>query len=86
MLSTEARNYSVPQLEINANDVRCSHGSTTGPVDAEQLFFLKSRGIREEQAEKMLVTAFLEDVLTRVPLKSVVAYIEGIIAEKVGAA
>jgi Fe-S cluster assembly protein SufD len=55
-------------------------------VDAEQLFFLKSRGIREEQAEKMLVTAFLEDVLTRVPLKSVVAYIEGIIAEKVGAA
>ena len=86
MLSNEARNYSVPQLEINANDVRCSHGSTTGPVDAEQLFFLKSRGIREEQAEKMLVTAFLEDVLTRVPLKSVVAYIEGIIAEKVGAA
>jgi Fe-S cluster assembly protein SufD len=86
MLSNESRNYSVPQLEINANDVRCSHGSTTGPVDAEQLFFLKSRGIREEQAEKMLVTAFLEDVLTRVPLKSVVAYIEGIIAEKVGAA
>ena len=86
MLSSEAHNFSVPQLEINANDVRCSHGSTTGPVDQEQLFFLKSRGIREEQAEKMLVTAFLEDVLTRVPLKSVVAYIEGIIARKVGAA
>ncbi|GGR00983.1 Fe-S cluster assembly protein SufD [Deinococcus ruber] len=86
MLSSEAHNFSVPQLEINANDVRCSHGSTTGPVDQEQLFFLKSRGIREEQAEKMLVTAFLEDVLTRVPLKSVVAYIEGIIANKVGAA
>jgi Fe-S cluster assembly protein SufD len=86
MLSSDARNYSVPQLEINANDVRCSHGSTTGPVDQEQLFFLRSRGIRQEQAEKMLVTAFLEDVLTRVPLKSVVEYIEGIIAEKVGAA
>ncbi|MBB5234984.1 Fe-S cluster assembly protein SufD [Deinococcus budaensis] len=86
MLSSDARNYSVPQLEINANDVRCSHGSTTGPVDQEQLFFLRSRGIRQELAEKMLVTAFLEDVLTRVPLGSVVDYIEGIIAQKVGAA
>lgn len=86
MLSSEAQNFSVPQLEINANDVRCSHGSTTGPVNQEALFFLRSRGIRRELAEKMLVTAFLEDVLTRVPLKSVVTYIEGIIAEKVGAA
>ena len=86
MLSSEARNFSVPQLEINANDVRCSHGSTTGPVDQEALFFLRSRGIKKELAEKMLVTAFLEDVLARVPLQSVVKYIEGIIAEKVGAA
>lgn len=86
MLSSEARNFSVPQLEINANDVRCSHGSTTGPVDQEALFFLRSRGISKEMAEKMLVTAFLEDVLSRVPLQSVVKYIEGIIAEKVGAA
>ena len=86
MLSSEARNFSVPQLEINANDVRCSHGSTTGPVDQEALFFLRSRGIKKEVAEKMLVTAFLEDVLSRVPLQSVVKYIEGIIAEKVGAA
>jgi Fe-S cluster assembly protein SufD len=86
MLSSKARNFSVPQLEINANDVRCSHGSTTGPVDAESMFYLGSRGIRRELAEKMLVTAFLEDVLGRVPLQSVVKYIEGIIAEKVGAA
>ena len=86
MLSSESQNYSVPQLEINANDVRCSHGSTTGPVDQEQLFFLRSRGISKELAEKMLVTAFLEDVLGRVPLQSVVKYIEGIIAKKVGAA
>lgn len=86
MLSSKAQNYSVPQLEINANDVRCSHGSTTGPVNQEALFFLRSRGIHKELAEKMLVTAFLEDVLSRVPLGSVVKYIEGIIAEKVGAA
>ncbi|GHF96086.1 Fe-S cluster assembly protein SufD [Deinococcus piscis] len=85
MLSSEARNFSVPQLEINANDVRCSHGSTTGPVGEQELFYLRSRGISKETAEKMLVTAFLEDVLGRVPLKSVTDYIEGIIAEKVGA-
>lgn len=85
MLSSEARNDSIPQLEINANDVRCSHGSTTGPVDHEQLFYLLSRGIPRASAEKMLVTAFLEDVLSRLPLENVVKYIEGIIAEKVGA-
>lgn len=86
MLSSEARNFSVPQLEINANDVRCSHGSTTGPVEPQSMFYLRSRGISKELAEKMLVTAFLEDVLGRVPLQSVVKYIEGIIAKKVGAA
>lgn len=85
MLSSEARNDSIPQLEINANDVRCSHGSTTGPVNPEQLFYLRARGISKAQAEKMLVTAFLEDVLTRVPLSNIVAYIKRIIAEKVGA-
>lgn len=85
LLSSEARNDSIPQLEINANDVRCSHGSTTGPVDAEQLFYLRSRGIPRSLAEKILVTAFLEDVLSRVPLQSVVKYIERVIAEKVGA-
>ncbi|PYE56515.1 Fe-S cluster assembly protein SufD [Deinococcus yavapaiensis] len=85
LLSSEARNDSIPQLEINANDVRCSHGSTTGPVDAEQLNYLRSRGIPKSLAEKILVTAFLEDVLSRVPLQSVVKYIEAVIAEKVGA-
>ncbi len=85
LLSSDARNDSIPQLEINANDVRCSHGSTTGPVDREQLFYLRSRGVPQEIAEKILVTAFLEDVLSRVPLQSVVKYIENVIAEKVGA-
>jgi Fe-S cluster assembly protein SufD len=85
LLSDEARSDSVPQLEINANDVRCSHGSTTGPVDQQELFYLRSRGITKPVAEKMLVTAFLEDVLNRVPLKNVVKYLENVIADKVGA-
>jgi Fe-S cluster assembly protein SufD len=85
LLSDEARSDSVPQLEINANDVRCSHGSTTAPVDQQELFYLRSRGIAKPVAEKMLVTAFLEDVLNRVPLKNVVKYLENVIADKVGA-
>ncbi len=85
LLSDDARTDSVPQLEINANDVRCSHGSTTGPVDEQELFYLRSRGIPRPIAEKMLVTAFLEDVLNRVPLKNVVKYLENVIADKVGA-
>ena len=85
LLSDDARTDSVPQLEINANDVRCSHGSTTGPVDEQELFYLRSRGIPKPVAEKMLVTAFLEDVLNRVPLKNVVKYLENVIADKVGA-
>lgn len=85
LLSDDARTDSVPQLEINANDVRCSHGSTTGPVDEQELFYLRSRGIPRPIAEKMLVTAFLEDVLNRVPLKNVVRYLENVIADKVGA-
>ena len=85
LLSDEARSDSVPQLEINANDVRCSHGSTTAPVDPQELFYLRSRGITKPVAEKMLVTAFLEDVLNRVPLKNVVKYLENVIADKVGA-
>jgi Fe-S cluster assembly protein SufD len=85
LLSDDARSDSVPQLEINANDVRCSHGSTTAPVDQQELFYLRSRGITKPVAEKMLVTAFLEDVLNRVPLKNVVKYLENVIADKVGA-
>ncbi len=85
LLSDEARSDSVPQLEINANDVRCSHGSTTAPVDQQEMFYLNSRGITKPVAEKMLVTAFLEDVLNRVPLKNVVRYLENVIADKVGA-
>jgi Fe-S cluster assembly protein SufD len=85
LLSDDARSDSVPQLEINANDVRCSHGSTTAPVDQQELFYLRSRGISKPVAEKMLVTAFLEDVLNRVPLKNVVKYLENVIADKVGA-
>lgn len=83
LLSPEARAHSVPMLEILANDVRCSHGSSTSPVDREQVFYLMSRGIPREQAQEVLVQAFLADVLGRVPLMALRERVEQIIREKV---
>jgi len=79
LLSREARAESVPQLEIAANDVRCSHGSSTAPVDEEQLFYLATRGIPRTQAQQLLVAAFLEEVLGRVPLEKLRTHIAKII-------
>jgi Fe-S cluster assembly protein SufD len=52
-----------PELEIFANDVKCSHGATIGALDPEQIFYLRSRGIPEEQARSMLIRAFLTEAL-----------------------
>jgi len=68
LLSKGARADSDPVLEILTSDIiRASHGATAGPVDQEQLFYLQARGIRLRDAEAMLVRAFLEAVLGRVP-------------------
>jgi Fe-S cluster assembly protein SufD len=67
LLSENARADSLPNLEIEADDVRCSHGATIGPADELQLFYLRSRGLPRETAERMLVAGFFEEVLTRIP-------------------
>jgi Fe-S cluster assembly protein SufD len=66
LLSPEAEIDSKPQLEIFADDVKCSHGATVGELDAEQVFYLRSRGISEAEARAILVRAFLEDSLADV--------------------
>ena len=63
LLSPNAEIDCKPQLEIYADDVKCSHGATVGELDADQLFFLRSRGIPQEQARSMLVRAFLAEAL-----------------------
>ncbi|WP_404420797.1 Fe-S cluster assembly protein SufD [Nibricoccus sp. IMCC34717] len=63
MLSGEAEANSLPGLEIQANDVRCTHGSTSGRIDPEQEFYLQSRGINASQAHELLVFGFFEEVL-----------------------
>lgn len=70
MLSNEANMYSKPELEIYADDVKCSHGSTTGQLDPESLFYLRSRGIGENAAAKMLVHAFLHDISSQINIES----------------
>lgn len=78
-------NYSVvhskPQLEIYADDVKCSHGTTIGQYDAEALFYLQSRGVSEEHARAMLVIAFANDVTSKIPNEALRNHVE----EKVSA-
>lgn len=63
MLSDDAEAHSLPGLEIQANDVRCTHGATSARIPAEQEFYLQSRGIRKAQADELLVFGFFEEVL-----------------------
>jgi Fe-S cluster assembly protein SufD len=68
-LSEHARADSMPKLEIEANDVRCTHGATVGPIDPEQLFYLQARGLPAQAAERMIVEGFFEQVLEKIPLE-----------------
>lgn len=67
LLSREAQMRTRPQLEIYADDVQASHGATTGQLDESALFYMQQRGISREVAYRMLVAAFLKDVLEKVP-------------------
>jgi Fe-S cluster assembly protein SufD len=77
LLSGEAEANSAPGLEIEADDVRCSHGATTGEVDADQLFYLLSRGIPRHEACKLIVHGFLEEVLERLGRPELTGYLGG---------
>ncbi|HUX22886.1 MAG TPA: Fe-S cluster assembly protein SufD [Spirochaetia bacterium] len=63
VLNDGARSDSIPMLKINTNDVKCSHGSTTGKIDEEQLFYLMSRGFSRTEGERFLIMAFFDDVI-----------------------
>lgn len=71
LLSPDSQATTLPSLEIAADDVKCSHGATVGQVDERQLFYLTSRGLTREQAERLLVFGFFGEVLARMPVESV---------------
>lgn len=77
LFSNDSVVHSKPQLEIYADDVKCSHGTTIGQYDAEALFYLQARGISEEQARAMLVIAFANDVTSKIPNEALRHHIEG---------
>ena len=71
LLSPRARADALPILEIEADDVRCKHGSTTGRVDDEQIFYLMSRGLSRQDAQRLIVQGFFETVITEFPVEGV---------------
>jgi len=71
LLSEHAFARAIPNLEIEANDVRCGHAASVGPVEEDQLFYLMSRGIDRAEAERLIVFGFFNEVLQRIPLEEV---------------
>lgn len=72
LLSGRAYAESKPSLEILANDVRCTHGSTTGPIDPEELWYLATRGIGKNAAEKIITEGFIQKALMRIEDSSII--------------
>jgi len=81
-LSDDAWAESVPNLEIETNDVRCSHASTVGPVDPEQRFYLESRGVPPKVADRLIVAGFFDEVLRELPGVGVAAAVRQQISAK----
>ena len=71
LLSDDAVINSKPELEIYADDVKCSHGSTTGQLDKEALFYLQSRGISKEGAIQLLMVGFVEEVIDQIQVDEI---------------
>ena len=82
LLSDDAVMNTKPQLEIFADDVKCSHGATIGKLDQNALFYLKSRGIGDEAATGILIHAFASDVITSIKIPALRDYLEKIISQR----
>ena len=84
LIGDKARVNTKPQLEIFADDVKCSHGCTVGQLDEKALFYMRQRGIPEKQASSLLLYAFSEDILKSVKIPEIKTRINQIITEKLG--
>src|SRR5205085_6494871 len=80
LLSDDATIDTKPQLEIFADDVKCTHGATVGQLNEEEIFYLRSRGIGAENARRMLVHAFASDVVNRITMELVRHELEKLIS------
>ncbi|MFD2935544.1 Fe-S cluster assembly protein SufD [Spirosoma flavum] len=82
VLSPGATMNTKPQLEIYADDVKCSHGTTTGQLNDEALFYMRSRGIPKDEARTLLLYAFSQDILSQIKIQPIREYLEGVVREK----
>ncbi|HKB83542.1 MAG TPA: Fe-S cluster assembly protein SufD, partial [Burkholderiales bacterium] len=82
LISDKAHVDTKPQLEIFADDVKCAHGATVGQIDADELFYLKSRGLSDTAARNLLTYAFAAQVIERIPVKSLVDQLEKTVLEQ----
>jgi Fe-S cluster assembly protein SufD len=86
VLSDDAEANSMPGLEIEADDVRCTHGATTAQIDDRELFYLEARGIRPDAARQLLVMGFFNTVLDRLPDARLRGHIEGLVEKRLSSA
>jgi Fe-S cluster assembly protein SufD len=85
LLSTDAHADSQPQLEIYADDVKCTHGSTVGPLDPRALFYLRSRGVGEEEARRLLTYGFAAEILGRMDVVALRGELDRIVRHRLAA-
>jgi Fe-S cluster assembly protein SufD len=83
LLNDNATMNAKPELEIYANDVKCSHGSSTGKIDEEALFYLRSRGIGIESARTIMLGAFAGDVIEKIKIEPLKNYVTGLVEKKI---
>ena len=82
LLSDDAEANSMPGLEILADNVRCTHGATSGQIDEDELFYLRTRGIPTKVAQRLLVTGFLDEVIQRLNHPTIAEHLQRLIEEK----
>jgi Fe-S cluster assembly protein SufD len=82
LLSDDAEADSMPGLEILADNVRCTHGATSGQINEDELFYLRTRGIPVPMAQRLIVTGFLNEVIQRLDHPAIAAHLRSAIEEK----
>ena len=82
LLSTAAEIDTKPELEIYTDDVKCSHGTTTGRLDTDAIFYLQARGIAEAEARQILIGAFAREMVSHIKVPELEQYLENIVAQR----
>jgi Fe-S cluster assembly protein SufD len=82
LLSSDAEADTKPELEIYADDVKCSHGATVGQLDADAVFYLRSRGINEAAARNLLTLAFAREIIEQVKVPALRSYLDQAVMQR----